>query len=76
MGQITIYLNDETEKKMKKAAKEKKLSYSRYITQIIEEKVANRWPKSVVEAAGTWNDFPDRETINAGAGIDAHREDL
>ncbi len=76
MGQVTIYLEDEIEKKMVAAAKSAHLSKSKWIARLIQEKVANEWPQSVVELAGSWKDFPSIEDIRASEGKDANREKL
>jgi len=44
MGQVTIYLEDEIENRMKTAAKSAHLSKSKWIAKLIREKVANEWP--------------------------------
>ena len=41
MGQVTIYLNNDIETKMKKAAKSSQLSVSKWVARIIEEKRTN-----------------------------------
>ena len=74
MGQVTIYLEDEIERKMKDAAKSAHLSQSKWIAQLIQEKVANDWPQSVANLAGSWGDFPSLEDIRQGQGNDAQRE--
>ncbi len=76
MGQVTIYLNDEIESKMQIAAKAMKISKSRWISKIIEEKVSTEWPASVHEMAGSWKDFPSQKEIRSSYGDDAVREKL
>ena len=76
MGQVTIYLEDEIEKKMTKAAKSMRLSKSRWIARLIQEKIADEWPRSVVELAGAWSDFPDLETVRSDLGEEEIRDDL
>lgn len=77
MGQITIYLDKETESKLKKAAKSSHLSVSKWIAGVIEEKIATEWSRDVVTLAGSWkDDFPSIEEIRAGNGHDAPREGL
>ncbi len=74
MGQVTIYLEEETEKKMIEAAKSSQLSKSKWIAKLIQEKVANEWPESVVKLAGSWPDFPTAEEIRSDTGKDSQRE--
>lgn len=76
MGQVTIYLEDEIENKMVEAAQSAHLSKSKWIAQVIKEKVDSQWPLSVQEAAGSWNDFPTIEELRENIGKDAKRETL
>jgi len=74
MGQVTIYLEDEIENRMIKAVESAHLSKSKWIARLIHEKVANEWPQSVVDIAGSWDDFPSIEDIRKNVGIDVRRE--
>ncbi len=76
MGQVTIYLEEDVERKMVNAAKSAHLSKSKWIARLISEKVANEWPQSVVELAGAWEDFPSIDDIRSNEGSDAKRETL
>jgi len=76
MGQVTIYIDGETEKKMIASAKAAKVSKSKWITDVIREKVATEWPASVKDLAGAWGDFPTIEELRSGIGKDVRREDL
>jgi len=74
MGQVTIYLEDSIEQKMTEAAKSAHLSKSKWIAQVISERVATEWPQSVADMAGSWNDFPDIEALRQTEANDAERE--
>jgi len=76
MGQVTIYIDDETEKKMIASAKAKKVSKSRWVTEVIREKVAREWPASVRELVGAWEDFPSTAELRSDVGQDTKREAL
>ena len=76
MGQITIYLDTETEAKLRTAAKAGKISQSKWVAALIREKVQDQWPRSVLAMAGTWSDFPDADEIRESSGKDFVREDL
>ncbi len=76
MGQVTIYLEDSIEIKMKSAAKSAKLSLSKWIAGVIEAKVASEWPSSVVNLSGAWEDFPSVAEIREGYAGDSTREEL
>ena len=51
MGQVTIYIDAEIEKKMIASAKAENISKSKWVTELIKEKVAPEWPASVVNLA-------------------------
>jgi hypothetical protein len=74
VGQVTIYIDEETEKKMVASAGAENVSKSKWITDLIREKVAKEWPPSVREIAGSWEDFPSAEELRSEAGKDASRE--
>lgn len=74
MGQVTLYLEDEIEKKMALAAKSANLSKSKWVASLIKAKVANDWPNSIITMAGTWQDFPSIDEIRKDSGKDVDRE--
>jgi hypothetical protein len=74
MGQVTIYLDAETEKKMINIVKKSGISKSKWIAALIKEKTADTWPDHIIELAGAWKDFPTVEDIRSGMGNDAQRE--
>ena len=76
MAQVTIYLEDEIEKKVKKAAKSQKVSQSKWIKSLIKEKISNAWPNSVTDLAGSWKDFPQSEELRKVKGKDSIREEI
>lgn len=77
MGQVTIYLENEIENKLKTAAKTSNLSVSKWIANIIRDKISTEWPEDVVKLAGSWKeDFPSLEEIRSTQGVDANRETL
>jgi len=76
MGQVTIYLDDEIEKRMTANAKAMKLSKSKWIANVIREKLVDDWPENVRELAGSWEDFPTLEEIRDTGQRDITREAL
>lgn len=58
MGQVTIYLEDALEAKMRVAAQSVALSKSRWIANVIREKLRDEWPVAVMDLAGAWDDLP------------------
>ena len=76
MGQLTIYIDNETEKKMTNMVKKSGMSKSKWIAELIREKTANSWPDSVVQVAGSWKDMPTAEVIRKNMGRDVDREKI
>jgi hypothetical protein len=76
MGQVTIYLEPEIEMKMREVVRSTHLSQSKWIANLIREKIKNEWPQSVVTLAGAWKDFPTVEEIRRTEGTDIKREEF
>ena len=76
MVQVTIYLDKETEEKMRAYTKSKAISQSQWIASLIRERLRTEWPEQVIALAGAWKDFPLAEDIRAGVEKDAEREQI
>ena len=76
MGQITIYLDAETEIKMLSMVKESGISKSKWIANLIREKTADTWPENIVKLAGAWKDLPTAEELRKNMGRDVKRESI
>ena len=76
MSQVTIYLDDEIEKRMTASAKAMKLSKSKWIADAIREKLMDEWPANVRELAGSWKGFPTLEELREMERRDFTREAL
>lgn len=76
MSQLTIYLEDELEAKVRSRAKQEGLSVSKWIAKTIESSEKDVWPAHVLASFGTWEDFPDLAELRASHGPDAPREEL
>jgi len=76
MGQVTIYLDDETEKLVQVAAESAGVSKSKWIARLIQERAGHEWPAFVHNLAGAWDDFPSLQDIRANDTEDAARETL
>ncbi|BCU08097.1 CopG family transcriptional regulator [Allochromatium tepidum] len=74
MGQVTIYLDDETESRLKASAGSRGVPVSRWIAELVRERTATEWPEEVRRPAGAWPDFPDAEALRGGQGADLRRE--
>ena len=76
MGQVTIYIDDDTEKKLIKMIEKSGISKSKWIAELIREKTSTTWPQNVVKLAGAWRDLPTAEEIRKEMGKDADRDPL
>ena len=73
MPQVTLYLDDETERLMREHAKAAGLPYSKWVAQLIRSRARSEWPAAVREAAGRFPDFPLVESARTGLGDDSER---
>ena len=76
MGQVTIYLDDEIEQKVRAAAESDGVSVSKWISQRVQKDARANWPASVRELAGAWPDLPSAEQIRRPSSKDVKRERL
>ena len=76
MGQVTIYLDSETEKKMSNVIKKTGISKSKWISDLIKQKMTSTWPENIVKLAGAWTDLPTAEDIRKNRAEDADRESI
>jgi len=76
MGQVTIYLDDETEDKARAAARSKGVSLSRWIAERVQQGALSDWPEYVRELAGAWSDLPSAVQLRKSRGRDSKRTRL
>jgi hypothetical protein len=76
MGQVTIYLDSETEKKLGIMIKKTGISKSKWISDLIKQKITTTWPENIVNLAGAWTDLPTAEEIRKNMAEDADRESI
>ena len=76
MAQITLYLEDETARKLKTVAESSGMSVSSLVAGLIRKKISNHWPEKITLLAGAWSDFPDAKQIRSGQPKDLPRETL
>ena len=75
MPQVTIYMDENTAKRAKEAARAEGLSLSKWIARVVKSKTRDEWPASVKALAGAWKDFPTVRDIRR-TGEDVAREPL
>ena len=76
MAQITIYINNELESKVKKIANSLNISISKYISTIVEKNIQDSWNPKVKKLAGSWSNFPTIDEIRSNSAKDIKREEL
>lgn len=65
MRRITVHLDDDTERRLRRAAAAAGVSPSRWVAGLIRQATRDEWPESVKRLAGAWPDFPTLEEIRA-----------
>ena len=76
MAHLTIYLTDDVERRVRKAAKAAKVSVSRWVADRVSKSVDASWPPEFLALAGAFADFPDADDLRKGYGEDVPRESL
>ena len=76
MAHLTIYLTDDVERRVRKAAKAGKVSISKWIADQVSQSVETSWPPEFLALAGAFPDFPDAVELRKGYGKDVLRESL
>ncbi len=76
MAQITIYINNDLESKVKEIAHSQEISISKYISTVIEKNINNNWNPNIKKLAGSWSDFPTIEEIRNSNAEDVKREEF
>jgi len=76
MGQITIYLDDDLIDQVQKHALTQNISKSQWVARLIKERTRTQWPENIKAMAGSWQDFPEADTLRVNSGTDIERETL
>ncbi len=76
MPQLSLYLDDETLKKVEKAAKLENTSISKWVTRKLKEHLENDWPNNYSSLFGSISDESFCAEAITGFADDAGREDL
>jgi hypothetical protein len=74
MPQIMIYLDEETEQVMRKAAERVGLPYSRWVAGLIRAAGRTTWPQEFLQFWGAIPDAPLADEIRATDSPDLPRE--
>lgn len=76
MAQITLYIDDATQARLREAAAQRAVSQSQYVADLIRRATAPDWPPEVLALAGAVPDFPLADDLRAGQPPDAERVGL
>jgi hypothetical protein len=76
MAHVTIYLTDDVERRVRKAAKAARISISKWVAYQVTTSVETSWPPEFAALAGAFPDFPDAGELRKGYGQDVPRETL
>jgi hypothetical protein len=76
MRQLTIYLDSETEKRIRAAARAARMSLSKWVASLVRERTTKTWPGEVASLAGAWPKFPSLSDLRKNIVSDATREKL
>jgi hypothetical protein len=66
MAQITLYIDENTQARLREAAASRKVSQSRFVAELIRKATAPQWPPEVLALAGAVPHFPLAEELRAG----------
>ena len=73
MGQVTVYLDAETEGSARAAARAEGMALSRWVAERIQRRARGEWPEAVRALAGAWPDLPSAEQIRKSKAKDISR---
>jgi len=73
MAQITLYIDDATQARLREAAASRKVSQSQFVADLIRKATASEWPPEVLALAGSVPDFPLADELRAGLPPDPER---
>ena len=73
MAQITLYIDETTQARLREASAQRDVSQSQYVADLTRRATAPDWPPEVLALAGAVPDFPLAEELRAGQQLDAER---
>jgi hypothetical protein len=74
MAHLTIYLPDDVERQVRKAAAASKTSVSKWVAERVGKSVETSWPAEFLALEGAFPDFPEQDELRQGYGEDIRRE--
>ena len=78
MAQVTIYLDNETERLVRQHVKSARVSTSKWVAEAIRRRSVSEWPADILALFGSWKDkdFRDAARLRKGYRSDVKREKL
>ena len=74
MSQMTIYLDNELEVKVKQNVAKMGLSMSQFVAGLIRKELEQEWSPKIRELSGSWDNFSSIEEIRCNQTPDTLRE--
>ncbi|AFV96662.1 MULTISPECIES: hypothetical protein [unclassified Sulfuricurvum] len=74
MAQMTIYLDNELESKVKQNVAAMGISLSQFVSGLIRKELHEEWSPAIHQLAGAWDDFPDAKSLRDSEAHDCARE--
>ncbi len=75
MAQITLYIDDATQARLREAAAQRKVSQSQFVADLIRRATDDAWSAAVLALAGSVPDFPLAEELRSGL-LPEHERDI
>lgn len=63
MAQVTIYMDNNLEQKIKELSINSGISISKFISNILEKNLSSKWSEEIKSLSGSWSDFPTLEEL-------------
>ena len=76
MGQVTLYMDEDTLGRMRAAAEAAGVSMSAWLAQLVRERTRTEWPREVAALAGAWRCVPAAEELRGDPPAHVAREAL
>jgi hypothetical protein len=73
MAQITLYIDEATQTRLREASARRQVSQSQFVAELIRQSTASDWPAEVLALAGSVPEFPHADELRAGQPADAER---
>ena len=73
MAQITLYIDDATQARLRAAALSRQVSQSQFVADLVRRATEATWPDEVLALAGSMPDFPHAESLRSSTVKDATR---